>query len=76
MPRSTARDGRTMPRLTARDGRTITYIGRHTKLPGLECAGSMRVAAIREVMELLADYEDTGLTPDEIVKMQENLRKN
>lgn len=66
-----------MDRLTARAGNMITYTGKHTKLPGLDCAGSMRVAATREVMQRLADYEDTGLTPDQINELlQKELRKN
>jgi hypothetical protein len=55
-----------MERLTERQGRMITYTGRHTKMPGVDCASSMRVAAIRDVMERLAEYEDTGLTPEQI----------
>lgn len=65
-----------MERLTARAGTMITYMGKHTKLPGIDCAASMRVAATREVMQRLADYEDTGLTPDEINKLLETQRKN
>lgn len=65
-----------MERLTARSGSEITYIGKHTRLPGMESAGSMRVAATREVMDRLADYEDTGLTPEEIKTLQETLQKN
>lgn len=53
------------------------YIGKHTRLPGLETASTMRVAATRDVMERLADYEDTGLTPEQIKNLlQETLRKN
>ena len=55
-----------MERLTARDGETITYTGKHTKHPGLDCASSMRVAAVRDVMQKLAEYEDTGLDPEQI----------
>lgn len=55
-----------MDRLTARTGNDITYMGKHTKLPGIESASSMRVPATREVMQRLAEYEDTGLTPEEI----------
>lgn len=65
-----------MERLTARAGNLITYTGRHTKMPGLDCAASMRVAATRDVLNRLADYEDTGLTPDEITKLLETQRKN
>lgn len=55
-----------MDRLTARNGEIVTYMGKHTKLPGIESASSMRVPATREVMERLAEYEDTGLTPEEV----------
>lgn len=65
-----------MVRLTARYGNEITYIGKHTRLPGMESAGSMRVAATREVMDRLADYEDTGLTPEQIKDLQQALQKN
>lgn len=53
-------------RLTERQGDNVAYIGKHTKMPGLDSAGSMRVAAIRDVMQRLADYEDTGLDPEQI----------
>lgn len=65
-----------MERLTARAGTMITYTGKHTKMPGIDCASSMRVAATRDVLQRLADYEDTGLTPDEIIKLLETQRKN
>ena len=66
-----------MDRLTARTGDLVTYTGRHTKMPGLESASSMRVAATRDVMQRLADYEDTGLTPEQITNLlQGTLRKN
>ena len=55
-----------MSRLTERNGNQVAYIGKHTKLPGLYSAGSRRVAAVRDVMERLAEYEDTGLTPEQI----------
>lgn len=47
----------------------VAYIGKHTQLPGLEGAGTMRVAARRDVLQSLAAYEDTGLTPDEITAL-------
>lgn len=55
-----------MDRLTERQGCDVSYIGKHTKMPGLDCASSMRVAAVRDVMQRLADYEDTGLDPEQI----------
>lgn len=53
-------------RLTERTANGVAYIGKHTKMPGLECASSMRVAAVRDVMQRLAEYEDTGLDPEQI----------
>ena len=55
-----------MERLTERNSTDVGYIGRHAQLPGLENASTMRVAAIREVMQRLAEYEDTGLEPEQI----------
>lgn len=55
-----------MDRLTARNNGGVTYTGKHAKLPGIESASCMRVAAIREVMAKLADYEDIGLDPEQI----------
>ena len=57
-----------MERLTERQGKDVAYVGRHTKLPGLDRAGSMKVAAVREVMDRLAEYEDLGLEPEQIRK--------
>lgn len=57
-------------RLTERNSIGVAYVGKHSKVPGLDTAGTMRVAAVRECMELLAEYEDTGLTPEQI---KENL---
>ena len=66
-----------MDRLTERNCDIVTYIGRYTKLPGIDCASSMRVAAIRDVMQRLAEYEDTGMSPEQILELaQANLRKN
>ena len=63
-------------RLTQRQGKIVTYTGRYTKLPGIDCASSMRVAAVRDVMDRLAEYEDTGLTPEQIVELLRATAKN
>lgn len=64
-------------RLTERTGNAVVYVGRHTKMPGIDGASSLTVAARRDVMDRLAEYEDTGLTPEEITELlQDNLRKN
>lgn len=55
-----------MERLTQRDGDTVLYVGHRCRYPGLDCAGNMRVAAVRECMDRLAEYEDTGFTPEEL----------
>lgn len=55
-------------RLTKRNSTGVAYVGKHTKLPGLDVAGTMRVAAVRECMQRLAEYEDTGLTPEQIME--------
>lgn len=66
-----------MERLTERRGADVGYIGKHTKLPGLENASTMQVAARRDVMQRLADYEDTGLSPEQIKNLlQDSLRRN
>lgn len=59
-----------MQRLTERNSTGVGYIGKHTKLPGIENASSMRVPAVREVMERLAEYEDTGLAPEQIAQLR------
>lgn len=57
-----------MERLTERHPGTVAYIGRHSRrVPGFpDLADTMRVAATREVLQRLADYEDTGLEPAQI----------
>lgn len=59
-----------MERLTERNSAGVGYIGKHTQVPGLETASTMRVAAVRDVMQRLAEYEDTGLTPEQIARMR------
>ena len=66
----------TMERLTMSNGPEVRYIGKHTKMPGLEDASTMRVAARREVMRRLCEYEDLGLSPDEIKALLEIQREN
>ena len=59
-----------MERLTARNGDSVDYAGHRRKYPGMnDEAGNMRVAAVRECMQRLADYEDTGLSPEQITAL-------
>lgn len=55
-------------RLTARNTFGVVYVGKHRKTPDMDVAGSMKVAAYREIMDRLAAYEDTGLSPEQIQK--------
>lgn len=62
-----------MERLTARNGQSVAYAGRRIKYPGYyDEPGNMRVAAVRECMQRLAEYEDTGLSPEQITDLLRN----
>lgn len=64
-----------MQRLTERtQAGDVAYIGQHTQLPGLENASTMKVAARRDVLQRLAAYEDTGLSPAEITALLPKVR--
>lgn len=54
-----------MERLTIRDGGAVAYAGKYA-VCGTDYASTMRVAATRDVLQRLADYEDTGLEPHQI----------
>ncbi len=53
-------------RLTLRNSFGVVYVGKHRKTPDMDVAGGVKVAAQREIMQRLAEYEDTGLTPEQI----------
>lgn len=58
-------------RLTKRTHCGVAYAGNRTKYPDMDelnLAGGLRVAAVREIMDRLAEYEDTGLSPEQITK--------
>lgn len=58
-------------RITKRTTGGVAYTGTRTKFPGMDelnQAGSLRVAAMREIMDKLAAYEDTGLSPEQIMQ--------
>ena len=66
-----------MERLTARNGPGVDYAGPRRKYPGMnDEAGNMRVAAVRECLQRLADYEDTGLTPEQITALLQGAALN
>lgn len=62
-----------MERLTQRRGGEVYYIGKHTKLPGMDCASTMRVAATRDAMQRLAEYEDSGVDPEVIAALSQHI---
>lgn len=66
-----------MERLTERHPGTVAYIGRHSRrVPGFpDLADTMRVAGTREVLERLAEYEDTGLEPAQIAASKGRKRR-
>jgi hypothetical protein len=60
-----------MERLTETRGDDVLYIGKHARLVEIgENASTMRVAATRDVLQRLAEYEATGLTPEEVAELQ------
>lgn len=58
-----------MDRLTGRDSKGVYY--RHGKESGLQMFADRPHHECREAIERLADYEDTGLTAEEILELKE-----
>ena len=56
-----------MERLTKRINDVVTYIGKWNSYETGQIAAELNAAARREILERLADYEDTGLTPEEVL---------
>ena len=52
----------------------VVYVGRYAQLRHIcgDTASTMRVSAVRDVLKRLAEYEDTGLTPEQITNPKEN----
>jgi hypothetical protein len=66
-----------MERLTETRGDDVLYIGKHARLVEIgENASTMRVAATRDVLQRLAEYEATGLTPEEVAELREQNEKH
>ena len=65
-----------MERFTKRAFDAVTYIG-----PGVQYTetgdipAEMTPAEVRAALHRLADYEDTGLTPEQIVDMRDELQR-
>lgn len=58
-----------MERLTKRCNGVVTYIGTTNVYDGGQIAAEVDTAGVREVLERLAAYEDTGLTPAEVAAL-------
>lgn len=63
-----------MERLTKRINGVVTYIGKENSYDTGQIAAEMNTAARREILGRLADYEDTGLTPEQIRRENHTLR--
>ena len=63
-----------MERLTTRVEDKVYYS--KGKYPPTTLCAEMETHEIRECMKKLAEYEDTGLTPDEIIEQIEILKHN
>ena len=60
-----------MARLTKRHNGVDTYIGPGCKYPDTgEIQIEMEISGVRTVLQRLAEYEETGLTPKEVVALQ------
>ena len=65
-----------MERLTEKRGDDVLYIGKHARLVEIgENASTMKVAATRDVLQRLAEYEATGLSPEEVAELQRQNEK-
>ena len=56
-----------MERLTKRINGVTTYIGKENSCDTGQIPAELNVVARREILEHLADYEDTWLTPEEVL---------
>ena len=56
-----------MDRLTKRCNGVVTYIGEENPYDTGQIAAELNTAACREILERLADYEDTGVTPEGVL---------
>ena len=60
-----------MERLMKRINGVVTYIGEENSYDTGQIAAELNVAARREILERLAAYEDTGLSPQACVEARE-----
>ena len=60
-----------MERLTKRINGVVTYIGEENSYDTGQIAAELNAAARREILERLAAYEDTGLSPQACIEAGE-----
>lgn len=60
-----------MKRLTKRINGVVTYIGKENSYDTGQIAAELNAAACREILERLAAYEDTGLSPQACIEAGE-----
>ena len=60
-----------MERLTKRINGVVTYIGKENSYDTGQIAAELNAAARREILERLAAYEDTGLSPQACIEARE-----
>lgn len=60
-----------MERLTKRINGVVTYIGKENSYDTGQIAAELNTAACREILERLAAYEDTGLSPQACIEARE-----
>lgn len=60
-----------MERLTKRINGVVTYIGKENSYDTGQIAAELNTAARREILERLAAYEDTGLSPQACIEARE-----
>lgn len=62
-----------MERLTRRINGVAIYIGEENSYDTGQIPAELNVVARREILERLADYEDTGLSPQACVEAEKRL---
>lgn len=60
-----------MERLTKRHNGVVTYIGKYNSSETGQTAAMLNIAACREILDRLADYEDERLFPQDCVDAKE-----
>lgn len=60
-----------MKRLTKRAGGTVVYVGEYKQYEGGDIPAEVSPQGVRELLVRLAEYEDTGRAPEEVLTAHE-----